>query len=225
MRHILMVASLFAMYAGVSTAEAQTRDWTGWHASVAVGAAEGREYGDASYDSLGLKPKGPVLNASVGRRFAVADTPVVVGFDVDGQIGKVEASAKRASCNLFDCGFDEIETQKRGSHFSVGMGGSVGVPVGPVLVSATAGLRMGDYTREYGYTSRGFYPDYFVEETGFRAGIYYGARGEFVVRDDVLVRLEFRRSELTEIKIKGTDWRSDSVFKSNEILIGLVHTF
>lgn len=222
---VISVLVATATLLGASSAMAQNAsDWAGFHGSVQAGASAGKDHGSSVYNPEGPRQQGAMLGITLGDRFVVADH-IVVGVEIGGHVGRVEDKSTSLSCAKADCGADEYLTETNGYRYSANVGLSVGHPVGPALVSVTGGLRVTDVRHGYSYNSKGYFPDYAYTDQGYRAGYYYGLRGEYPLSDSWTAQVEWRHSDLIEAKTHGTDWSSNTKFKDDTITVGLGRAF
>lgn len=188
---------------------------------VALGSASGERHGDV-YD-LDFTPKGTVATINIADSFTLGDH-FVLGVEAEGQYGKQDASRSEVSCTIAWCGYDETVTRTKESRYALRLGASLGHPVGPVLVSALAGVEATDYTDRWHYVSPTS-PTWDYSQTGYRLGYYYGLRAEYPITDRVSVRTEWKRSDLSESESASTAGSSTTNYLSDTVTLGLQYRF
>lgn len=184
-------------------AAAQER-WTGWGADVFVGnTTETSSSDDYYFDNV--EPTGTVYGVGGSYRFVLGDH-LIVGVEASATTGSIEDSFTETTCTIADCGFNEQVTYTVKSSYSGRFGVSLGHELGPVLVSALAGIEVRD---------RGIFTevetddpddeDYFYDQTWAAFGPYFGLRAEYALTDRTAIGAEWTRSDVVQSTIEFDD--------------------
>lgn len=219
---VLAATAVASMLFAAAPTLARAADWT---VGVTIGTASGSTDGDTNYAPADVSPSGSTIGIIGGVSFDVADH-FVLGIEAGVKAGDVSASDTSLSCPAAFCGVDEYVTYTESGSWSASLGGSIGHPVGPVLLSAVGGLEVGDFTRTFKYDSGDYWPTYVFERTGYRVGGYAGLRADYAVNDRWSVRAEARRSVLNELSFSSNGNGGDSdVYTEDSLRVGIIRTF
>jgi opacity protein-like surface antigen len=191
---ILVAASVATLALGAGQAFAQD---FGPYVSIGVGSTT------VEQTDGGLSPKGTAVDVRLGNVFFDYD-----GWSVAAEAGaaysNASASEQGTFCIDFDCNDEGIWTDEETSKWSGSLGLRVSRPVGPVVVSGIAGVRVAEFTRTSHYDNAGFFPDETYENTAFAFGGYYGFGLDYPVNDRWSVGIEWQHSDLVQTKWEGS---------------------
>lgn len=199
--YLAATAALFTVFAAPS-AMAQSHDWSGWQVTLGASSVESTMDGDGVFSPVPVEPSGVMVDIGLNHRWRVGH--IVLGVHGSAQLGSVKDSDSQISCTVANCGFEEIQYSSERMDYTVSLGGSIGHEIGPVLVSVSAGVTLGDYTHTVLYDSNGVYPKYEYEQKGFRAGVRFGLAAEYAFTDQWSGRIEISQTELVEQKVENT---------------------
>ncbi len=207
--YLAAAAAALFISLGASPVLAQSHDWTGWQATLGASSVESNLEGEGFYNPYDLAPSGTVVSVGLNHRWNAGH--IALGVYTNAQFGSVEASGSGISCEISDCGFEEIEYRTERTNYTVNAGLSAGHEIGPVLVSVLGGVTVGDYMRSVRYDVNGTV-DYWYEGKGFRAGYHYGIAVEYAFTDRWSARLELRQTELIEDVSESPFYTDESGF-------------
>ena len=192
---LLIAASVAALAIGVSSASAQEPG--DLYATFGVGSTSLEPTNGT------LHPEGTIVDVRVGD----------VLFDYDGWSVAIEAGAAYSDasasdngtfCMDFDCDDVGSWTEEHTSKWSGTLGFVVSRPVGRLVVSVGAGVRVAEFTQTSHYDNAGLYDNETYTDTAVGFGTYVAARVDYPVNDRWSVGLGYESSAM-----KTEEWSSN----------------